>query len=268
MVKAGKVDQQGLPHDLPSGAAEDKFMLRFFLLFLLVVNAPARAAEAIISDADTLKLGPVTYRLDGIDAPEVDQVCLDKQGGTWPCGIEARDRLKAYLGTRAVTCNDLGPDKAYPRRRIGVCFRQGDTISLNQWLVREGLALNFEPYAKGRFKVDQTSAQAKGLGLWRGCFANPQDVRRWNKSKAVLLGASCALDGDKAAKAKVFPDSAAMPPGCSIKGTYAVRARLTGYRGIYHLEGCRSYRNTTSPQRWFCSEEDARAAGFRKAYTC
>jgi methylphosphotriester-DNA--protein-cysteine methyltransferase len=59
-----------------------------------------------------------------------------------------------------------------------------------------------------------------------------------------------------------------MPPGCSIKGTAAVRARITGYRGIYHLEGCRSYRTTRYVNRWFCSEEDAKAAGFRKAFTC
>ncbi len=243
-------------------------MLRFVLLLLLVVNAPAQAADLIILDADTLKLGAVTYRLDGIDAPEADQVCLDKQGSTWPCGVEARDRLKGHLGTHTVTCDDLGPDKAYPRRRIGVCFRQGDATSINQWLVREGLALNFEPYSKGRFMSDQATAQGKGVGLWRGCFANPQDVRRWNKSVAVLFGTTCAAIDDTLARAKLFPDSAAMPPGCPIKGTYAIRARLTGHRGIYHLEGCRSYRNTTSPQRWFCSEEDAQAAGFRKAFTC
>ena len=56
-----------------------------------------------------------------------------------------------------------------------------------------------------------------------------------------------------------------MPPGCSIKGKFAVRAKLTGHRGIYHLEGCGSYQRTKKPDRWFCSEEDAQAAGFRKA---
>jgi methylphosphotriester-DNA--protein-cysteine methyltransferase len=47
-----------------------------------------------------------------------------------------------------------------------------------------------------------------------------------------------------------------------------VRAKVTGYRGIYHLEGCRSYRTLKNPNRWFCSEEDAQAAGFRRALTC
>jgi hypothetical protein len=59
----------------------------------------------------------------------------------------------------------------------------------------------------------------------------------------------------------LFPDEPAMPPGCPIKGRFAVRARVTGNVGIYHLQGCRSYAGFSKPNRWFCSEEDAQAAG-------
>jgi hypothetical protein len=38
-----------------------------------------------------------------------------------------------------------------------------------------------------------------------------------------------------------------MPPGCSIKGKLAVRAHVTGHRGIYHMERCRSYARTNQP---------------------
>jgi hypothetical protein len=34
------------------------------------------------------------------------------------------------------------------------------------------------------------------------------------------------------------------------------------------LQACRSYPGLGNPDRWFCSEEDAQAAGFRKAYNC
>ena len=151
---------------------------------VLAISSPAWTADAIVSDADTIKLGTTIFRLDGVDAPELDQVCLDAKGGTWTCGIEARDRLRAHLGKHAVHCDDLGPDKAYPRRRIGVCWRAGDKVSINQWLVREGHAINFEPYAKGRFKPDEDAAREKRIGVWRGCFVAPQDFRRWNKSAA------------------------------------------------------------------------------------
>jgi methylphosphotriester-DNA--protein-cysteine methyltransferase len=43
---------------------------------------------------------------------------------------------------------------------------------------------------------------------------------------------------------------------------------VTGNIGIYHLQGCPSYPAITEPERWFCSEDDARAAGFRRAYNC
>jgi hypothetical protein len=59
-----------------------------------------------------------------------------------------------------------------------------------------------------------------------------------------------------------------MPPGCEIKGKFALRALLTGHRGIYHLPGCSSYRRTKRPDRWFCSEQDAIAAAFRLSFTC
>jgi hypothetical protein len=41
-----------------------------------------------------------------------------------------------------------------------------------------------------------------------------------------------------------------------------------GHPRIYYMEGWRSYHKTTAPKRWFCTEEDAQAAKFRKAYAC
>jgi methylphosphotriester-DNA--protein-cysteine methyltransferase len=66
----------------------------------------------------------------------------------------------------------------------------------------------------------------------------------------------------------LFSADPVMPAGCPIKGKYAVRARVTGNVGIYHLQACRSYPGLNNSERWFCSEEDAQAAGFRKAYNC
>jgi hypothetical protein len=108
---------------------------------------------------------------------------------------------------------------------------------------------------------DEEDARKGHLGQWKGCFVAPQEFRRWNKRGAILRGARCPPD----ARDKLFPDVTDMPPGCEIKGHYTIRA--WPYAGIYHLAGCRSYRRTNA-QRWFCSEEDATAAHFRKAFTC
>ncbi|APG87563.1 succinoglycan biosynthesis protein (plasmid) [Sinorhizobium americanum CCGM7] len=54
-------------------------------------------------------------------------------------------------------------------------------------------------------------------------------------------------------------------PGCDIKGNMSYR---TGER-IYHVPGQEYYSQTRidflSGERWFCSEEAAREAGWRKA---
>jgi len=232
----------------------------------LLPITPGFAAGAIVRDGGAIQLGGVTYRLDGIDAPELDQICIDEKADPWACGVEARDRLTKLIGDRNVHCDDLGL-APYKKRHIGICSVEGESPSLSALAVREGLALNFEPYARGRFKDDEASARENRRGLWRGCFVAPTEFRRGKKDGA-LLGGACRADKDREIRAVLFPADPVMPPGCSIKGKLALRARVTGNVGVYHLQGCRSYPALTSPDRWFCSEQDAQAAGFRKAYNC
>ncbi len=238
------------------------------VLLPLVFPADASlAASATVKDGATLQLGGVTYRLDGADAPEFDQVCVDDHADPWTCGVEARDQLTKLIGARGVHCEDLGADKTLPRRRAGLCTVDGETTSLNQQMVRRGLTLNSEASAKGHFKDDEAAARNGRDGLWRGCFVAPQEFRR-GKKDGVLLGAACRSDKDREIRQALFPEEPAAPPGCNIKAKFAVRARVTGNLGIYHLQGCRSYAPLTKPDRWFCSEDDAQAAGFRRAYNC
>lgn len=243
-------------------------MLRALTLILAIFPANLGfAAGATVRNGNVIQVGDVTYRLDGIDAPEFDQTCIDEHADAWACGIEARDQLARLVGGRPVRCGDLGADASYKKRRVGICTVEGETASLNQLLVRQGFALNFDPSATGRFREDEAEAKNNHRGLWKGCFVAPREFRRGRKD-GDLLGDSCRADKDREIRAVIFPDEFVMPPGCSIKGKLAVRARITGNLGVYHLRGCRSYPALTRPDRWFCSEEDAQAAGFRKAYNC
>jgi endonuclease YncB( thermonuclease family) len=237
------------------------------LLFIVLPSGQSSAATAIVRDGGTLQLGNVTYRLDGIDAPTVDQLCIDQNADSWTCGTEARDHLTKLIGGKQVRCDDLGPDPTYRKRHVGVCKIEGDTTSLSQLLVRNGFALNVEASASGRFQADEARAKEDRQGLWKGCFAAPREFRVAKKDGA-LLGAACRADRDREIREALFPEDLVMPASCNIKGKYAVRARVTGNLGIYHLQACRSYPGLTKPDRWFCSEEDAQAAGFRRAYNC
>jgi endonuclease YncB( thermonuclease family) len=237
------------------------------LVMAVLFASQSRADSTIAKDGGTVALAGVTYRLDGIDAPAFDQICIDEHADPWACGVEARDQLAKLIGSRPVRCEDLGLDPTSRKRHIGTCTVEGETTSLNQLLVRRGFALNFEPPGTKRFKQDEAGAKDNRQGLWKGCFVAPQEFRRGRKDGA-LLGGSCRADKDREIRAVLFPDDPAMPPGCSIKGKFAIRARVTGNVGVYHLQACRSYPALTKPDRWFCSEEDAQAAGFRRAYNC
>jgi endonuclease YncB( thermonuclease family) len=249
--------------------------LRNLLLALCSVSAlglaipagQAFAASAVVRDGDTIQLGDNVFRLDGIDAPELDQICIDDHADPWSCGIDARDQLAKLIGSRPVHCDDLGPDKGRGGRHVGLCTAEGDKINLNQQVARSGFAVSSEPAVKVHVKDDAASAKTAAIGLWKGCFVAPADFRSGHKDRA-LLGASCRADREREIRAVLFPDAPTMPQGCSIKGKFAVRARVTGNIGIYHLRGCPSYPALTEPDRWFCSEDDARAAGFRRAFNC
>jgi endonuclease YncB( thermonuclease family) len=240
-------------------------MRALILSLVLITTGSSWAAEPFVSDGDTLVLNGKTFRLSDVEAPQTDQTCLDEAGAVWRCGIAARDALKAHIGSRSVRCDDAGPDAVFRKRRLASCWAEGETSSLNQWLVREGWALTDTSL---RFKADESDARYARKGLWKGCFVGPQLLRRFTKNVAKLLGAGCPATDDWNVLSTLFPDNPTMPPGCSIKGKLAARALTSGNRGVYHLESCRSYRRTKTPERWFCSEEEAIAEGFRKSYTC
>ena len=83
---------------------------------------------------------------------------------------------------------------------------------------------------------------------------------------AGLLGAALVGGVQLAASPTLSPaPAAALAANCSIKGNISIN---TGER-IYHVPGQKYYPQTkVSPEygeRWFCSEAEARQAGWRKA---
>jgi endonuclease YncB( thermonuclease family) len=242
------------------------FLIAALLSIVIIPASQGSAATAVVRDGSTIQLGNVTYRLDGIDVPTVDQLCIDQNADSWTCGIEARDQLSKLIDGKQVRCDDLGVDPTFKKRRIGACKIEGETTSLSEFLISKGFAV-LDDGATSKRRIDQGRAMEERLGLWKGCFIRPAEFRA-GKKDGKLLGSSCRADRDREIREALFPEDLVMPAGCNIKGKYAVRARVTGNLGIYHLQACRSYPGLTKPDRWFCSEEDAQAAGFRRAYNC
>ena len=91
---------------------------------------------------------------------------------------------------------------------------------------------------------DEDQARQKRVGIWAGSFEMPWEWRAAERSPTA-------------------PQTA--PDGCVIKGNIS---SSSGKR-IYHMPGQQDYDATRiSPdkgERWFCTEEEAVAAGWRKA---
>ena len=127
------------------------------LLSIVLPASQSSAATAVVRDGSTLQLGNVTYRLDGIDAPAVDQFCIDQNADSWTCGIEARDQLSKLIDGKQVRCDDLGADPVYKKRRIGACKIEGDATSLSESLISKGFAV-LDDGATSKRRIDQGRA--------------------------------------------------------------------------------------------------------------
>lgn len=195
------------------------------------VAGPARAV-----DGDTLVLtlagGPLRVRLHGIDAPELAQLCANAAGVHRPCGAEATAAMTGLIAGQNVRCVSQG-NVSYDRL-VAVCSA-GDR-DLGAAMVRQGQA-----WAARRYSVayvgDEQDAEASGRGIWQGEATPP-----WAWRKGTRLAGTAG-------------------PACAIKGN------VSNSGLIYHLPGSRGYARTkisaAKGERWFCTEADARAAGWR-----
>lgn len=228
-------------------------------LLLIVLATKALAADAIsgvprVVDGDTLIIGDTRIRLEGIDAPETDQVCLDQKGTKWTCGIAARDHLAEQINGRSIDCLPSGLDTY--GRTLAVCRVAGE--NLNAWMVRQGWALAFIRYSTA-YVADEASARDAQRGMWSGAFIAPWDWRHRN-CKTEVRGA-------------VMVPITSQPDLCDSSGApdhFTIKGNLRSKSGecIYHLIGQLNYSHldmSKSGRRWFCSEEKAKAAGCRPA---
>ncbi|WP_312009801.1 thermonuclease family protein [Bradyrhizobium australafricanum] len=85
------------------------------------------------------------------------------------CGSRAANDLDAYIARRSVNCIPLSLDQY--GRTVAICSVAGG--DLGEWLVRNGLALDWPHYSKGRYHESQREAERAGLGLWKGSYVEP-----------------------------------------------------------------------------------------------
>ena len=198
------------------------------------------SGKARIIDGDTIEIGNQRIRLHGTDAPEAGQVC-EVDGKPWRCGQEATLALANIIGRTWVTCVERDKDRY--GRIIAVCMVGGPRgLDIGSRMVSEGWALAYRRYSKDYVEAEDAAKEA-GNGLWRGTFIPPWEWRRGKR-----LASEAANDNRE----------------CPIKGNIGKRGAH-----IYHMPGGSYYSRTKinegKGERWFCTEDEAIAAGWRRS---
>ncbi len=212
-----------------------------------------RATKVV--DGDSLEIGSDRIRLYGIDAPEGRQDCR-RNGEVWRCGDAAAAQLRKLVQGATLRCTPRDTDEY--GRSVSVC-RSGGT-DINAEMVRSGLALAYRRYSSD-YVDEENEARAAKRGLWGGEFTRPEDYRRESREEAPR-----APQPPTARTSQGGGGAGTQPPNsrCAIKGNINPRGER-----IYHTPGSDSYDITViderAGERWFCSEAEARAAGWRAA---
>ncbi len=192
---------------------------------------------ASVIDGDTLEIHGQRIRLHGIDAPESGQSC-ENDGRQYRCGQQAALALADKIGRAPIRCEQRDIDRY--KRIVAVCRLGAE--DLNGWMVRQGWAIAYRQYSRD-YVDDESAAQAAKAGIWAGRFIEPSRWRRGDRLQVAKKPAAVA---------------------CQIKGNIS----WSGER-IFHVPGGRDYGPTrideSKGERWFCSEDEARKAGWRRS---
>ncbi|MFD1341329.1 thermonuclease family protein [Litorisediminicola beolgyonensis] len=213
-------------------------MFRFCLLLSLLATPLVADPSGLVRviDGDTFEVGGAKVRLYAIDAPERDQLCNAPGAPGRECGAWVTAEVRARFDGRDADCETVDRDRY--GRIVARCRIGGADVG--QALVSEGLAFAYRRYGMD-YDLDEKAAAVAGRGLHAASVQTPADWRAIRRSA---------------------PAEAA-PAGCAIKGN------ISGSGRIYHMPGQADYAATRIDEgrgeRWFCSEDAARAAGWRRA---
>jgi micrococcal nuclease len=198
-----------------------------------------------VVDGDTIEIeGGERVRYIGIDTPET----VDPRKPVQCFGMEASNKNKEMAEGKTVRLEKDTSDRDKYQRLLRYVY-VGDSF-INLELVKQGFAYSYSYPPDVKYQKEIVAAQQEAEknknGLWNAC---PVDA-----------GKSATVSKGEVAKNEASGE-------CNIKGNIS-----TSNEKIYHMSGCGSYAKTTIDEsrgeRWFCTEAEAQAAGWRKALNC
>ncbi|MGY3622555.1 endonuclease YncB(thermonuclease family) [Bradyrhizobium sp. USDA 10063] len=179
-----------------------------------------------IIDGDTVQFGGAKLQLNGIDAPQLDQSCLDARGFRLKCGVQARERLETRAGGRIWVCTAVRQTSS--GLLFGHCEVNGEDIG--RQMVQSGWAIA-STTGSVTYLESEALARASAAGLWSRAFIAPVDWRQHNWH-ATILGRG-QFDQKEASQLLSSAFGGTPPsPDCEIKGNESSEDKC-----IFHKPG-------------------------------
>ena len=157
-------------------------------IIFLISNVVADEISGIpkVVDGDTILIDRHKIRLEGIDAPEIRQLCKKEKFKIskiisytfykdYFCGRISKEKLIAKIKGSKIKCISSSKDRY--KRYLATCFK--NDINLNKWMVRNGYAIAYRRYSKEYIPEEELAKENK-LGLWQGKFMSPEKWRKLN----------------------------------------------------------------------------------------
>ena len=165
----------------------NKIILVLFSILILFFQTQSFSEEKLIFgkakviDGDTIKINGENIRLHGIDAPEIKQICKNKDNNPYACGVVAKEALYNWISKSKEQVYCYYSERDRYKRIIGKCyFGPKSAMSLNKLMVQSGYAVAYTRYSNDYIE-DQNSAKSFPRGIWEGKFDLPEEWRRKNK---------------------------------------------------------------------------------------
>ncbi len=141
----------------------------------LASPAPGLALAAVegkprIVDGASLEIAGRRFRLAGIEAPGLDQVC-ERAGQAYDCGKVARAVLWNLIDGREVSCEPARDAGAAGAGAIAAICKAGDT-NLGERMVAAGWAFADRSAAEAYGALEDEAKKAR-RGLWTGSVEPP-----------------------------------------------------------------------------------------------
>lgn len=202
-----------------------------------------------VIDGDTIGInGNMKIRLIGIDAPESDECYYE----------ESRDELIRLVQEKYVRLEKDVDSVDGLGRLLRYVYLPGedleeDDIFVNEHLLRQGYAQTLSHAPNNRYKMLFVKAREEALIQRRGLWSDECDYLEEFEEENELTREINELPSD---------------PNCLIKGNISSR----GAGKLYFPPGCSSYNqikiDPSKGEQYFCTEEEAIAAGFKKSGNC